>query len=85
MPGYDGPAMVQRYIEAAYATAAQRDSAHERAVTQLCEAEIALRQGQVQRAAALLDLAQAAFERMVMAWHAHRAGELRLLANQRAA
>lgn len=59
----------QRYVALAYKTAGRRESAHEHAVTQLCEAEIALQQDQPQRASQLLDSAGAAFEAMGMGWH----------------
>jgi hypothetical protein len=79
------PEAARRYIELALRTARQRDSAHEIAVTQLCEAEIALRQEQWQRATALLDEATAAFESMLMTWHLAEAARLRAQASPRAA
>ncbi|WP_086919694.1 ATP-binding protein [Variovorax sp. JS1663] len=78
------PDAARRYIERAYATARARDSAHELAVTQLCEAEIALQQGQAPRAFALLDKAAAAFDAMFMAWHLREAVGLRDRASRRA-
>ncbi|HSW03101.1 ATP-binding protein [Aquabacterium sp.] len=71
------PAAAQRYIALAMKTAQARDSAHEVAVTQLCEAEIALQQGQAQRAGPLLDAATAAFDAMAMTWHLDQALRLR--------
>lgn len=69
----------QRYIGLALKTAQRRDSAHERAVTQLCEAELALQQDQARHAAPLLDEAAVAFDAMGMAWHLAEAQRLRSL------
>ena len=71
------PEAARRCIALAYRTARERDSAHEVAVTQVCEAEIALLHEQPARAAALLDEAMAAFDAMGMAWHLHEAKRLR--------
>lgn len=79
------PDAARRYIELALKTARARDSMHEIAVTQLCEAEIALMHGQHPRATALLDEAAAAFEAMLMHWHLAEAARLRAQANPRAA
>ncbi|GAA4357700.1 hypothetical protein GCM10023165_51940 [Variovorax defluvii] len=78
------PDAARRYIERAYATADARDSAHERAVTQLCEAEMALHHGHARQALALLDQAAAAFDAMFMAWHLGEAVRLREQASRRA-
>ena len=72
-----------RYIALALKTARARDSAHEVAATQLCEADIALARGERSRGAALLDEAQPAFESMSMVWHAGEAQRLRSLLSSR--
>ena len=75
----------RRCIAQALQTARARDSAHEVAVTQLCEAEIALLHDQPGRAAALLDAASAAFDSLGMAWHLGEAARLRSRLSSRAA
>ena len=75
----------QRYIELALRTARERDSAHEIAVTRLCAAQIALAQGRVKQATALIDEASAAFDAMLMTWHLEEATRLRALAHRVAA
>ncbi|MET0209554.1 MAG: AAA family ATPase [Burkholderiaceae bacterium] len=71
------PERAAHYIERAMKAARARDSAHEIAVTQLCAAEIAWRQGHGAQAAALLTQASAEFERMQMPWHLAEAQRLR--------
>jgi class 3 adenylate cyclase/tetratricopeptide (TPR) repeat protein len=70
-------ARVQRYLGLAKRTAGMRQSPHEIAVTQLCEARIRLGQGEHREAGALLDRAMSAFEAMAMDWHLAQAAELR--------
>lgn len=67
----------RHYLGLALKTADARGSAHEAAVTQLCEAAIELTLGDRRRAAALLDRALPALERMDMAWHLAEARRLR--------
>ncbi|MDM0117381.1 AAA family ATPase [Variovorax sp. J22R133] len=69
------PGRVAHYLEKAMKIARLRDSAHEIALTQLCEAEIAWRH-RGQRPDALLDEAMTAFARMGMAWHLAEATRL---------
>jgi len=64
-----------RYLVQARRVAAVRGSAHEAAVTDLCEAELGLAQGLAVEP--LLDRAEAAFEAMGMGWHLARARRLR--------
>jgi class 3 adenylate cyclase/tetratricopeptide (TPR) repeat protein len=66
----------ERYLARAMAEAAARGSPHEVALTQLCEAELALDRGDGARARPLLEQAAAAFEAMQMAWHAAQAQRL---------
>lgn len=72
-----GRKTVQSCLDRAMKAAQARGSPHEAAVTQLCAAELALARGARQEAAALLDQASAAFERMGMAWHLEEAVQLR--------
>jgi class 3 adenylate cyclase/tetratricopeptide (TPR) repeat protein len=67
----------QRQLAVAYRTARARHSAHEVAVTQLLEAQLAADRGMTQRAVSLLDEAAEAFERMGMHWHLQQAALLR--------
>ncbi|WP_298826912.1 adenylate/guanylate cyclase domain-containing protein [uncultured Piscinibacter sp.] len=67
-----------RHLARAYDTARRRESDHERAATQLCEARIEAAQGRVAAAQALAARAGQAFERMAMPWHLAQA---RLLAD----
>lgn len=67
----------QHYLDCAMQAARARNSPHEAAVTQLCQAEIELARGNLAQAAALLDEAAAAFEAMNMAWHGEQATKLR--------
>jgi class 3 adenylate cyclase/tetratricopeptide (TPR) repeat protein len=71
------PALAQRRLAAAYATARRRESAHELALTQCAEARLLLAAGRRGEALRLLDAADAAFGRMDMPWHAARARALR--------
>jgi class 3 adenylate cyclase/tetratricopeptide (TPR) repeat protein len=57
------------YLALARSSAFARESPHELALTQLCEAEIRLGRGQRAQAASLLDQAGSAFEDMAMSWH----------------
>ncbi len=70
-------AQAQHYLALALKTAQARGSAHERAVTQLCEAGIRHALGDRSRAAELLDEAMPALERMAMTWHLAEAMRLR--------
>ncbi|MEO8059301.1 MAG: AAA family ATPase [Burkholderiales bacterium] len=79
------PEAARGYIALALKTARERDSAHECAVTQLCDAEIAVLHDEAARAAALLDQAMDAFGGMGMAWHFDAAARLRSLLSSRAA
>ncbi len=67
----------RRHIALALKTARERDSAHELAVTRLCEAGIAFAREDRPRTVALLDEAMPAFESMRMAWHFGEAARLR--------
>lgn len=71
------PALAQRRVLAAYASARRRESAHEHAVTQCVEARLRLAGGRTGEAQRLLDEAHAAFVRMDMRWHAAQARALR--------
>ncbi|HYP85851.1 ATP-binding protein [Variovorax sp.] len=62
-----------RYLRQAYRSADARGSAHERAVTQMCEGQIELMRDQGAAGRALLAQARDAFSAMNMAWHADRA------------
>jgi class 3 adenylate cyclase/tetratricopeptide (TPR) repeat protein len=64
------------YLARAMASARLRQSPHEIALTQLCEAQLALGEGRRPEALALLEQAGEAFERMGIAPHAERAREL---------
>lgn len=72
---------VQRPVAACLARAMRaaeaRGSSHEIAVNQFCAAELALVRGARQEATAQLEQANAAFERMGMAWHLGQAAKLR--------
>lgn len=70
-------AAAQRQLAFAYRVAQARGSAHERAVTQLAEAELAAASGHGSRARALLDQAEAAFDTMEMGWYLEQAQRLR--------
>jgi tetratricopeptide (TPR) repeat protein len=63
------PGAAQRQLASAYRVARGRDSAHELAVTQLAEAELAAADGAAARARRLIDQAATAFEAMAMGWH----------------
>ena len=67
----------QRQVDAAYATARRRESAHEHAATQCVEARVWQAAGRAAEAGRLLDAAHAAFVRMDMRWHAAQARALR--------
>jgi tetratricopeptide (TPR) repeat protein len=66
----------QRYLASARQVATQRNSAHERASTQLCAAQVALALGSAVEARAQAAAALDAFEAMGMRWHAQRARDL---------
>ncbi len=63
-------------LERAMTSAQVRGSPHETAETRLCAAELALARGAHADAAALLEQASAAFERMGMDWHLEVASNL---------
>ncbi len=73
------PDRARHYVELAMKAAQQRKSAHEVAVTQLCAAEIAFRQGLTEQARVSLDPATLAFREMSMPWHLGEAIKLRHL------
>ena len=68
---------VTHYLAAAHAVAQRRGSMHERAVTELCAAELAVQRGESTPARGLLDEAEAAFFTMGMDWHLAKARGLR--------
>ena len=70
--------VARRQLACAYRVARARDSAHEIAVTQVAEAELAVCTGARQRARHLIDEAARAFEAMGMDWHLEHALGLRL-------
>ena len=67
----------RHYLDFAIETARVRQSLHEVAVTQLCDAEIRLAQADRAAAAALLDQAGDAFQNLAMHWHFNAANRLR--------
>ena len=71
------PDAAQRQLACAYRVARGRDSAHEFAVTQLVEAQLAATVGEAARARRLIDQAAAAFDTMAMDWHLTQALQLR--------
>ena len=64
-----------RYLALARAAAQRRGAEHDLAITDLCEAEIAIARGQA--AARWLDAAERRFEQLRMVWHLAKARELR--------
>lgn len=70
------PLAARHYLQRAHWVAAQRESPHETAVTQWCEATL-IADAHRARALALLDRALPAFERMDMDWHLAQAKALR--------
>lgn len=68
----------RRWIGRALDIATARGSAHERATTSLCSAEVELALVRPDLAEPLLDAALAGFEAMRMDWHGERARRLRL-------
>ncbi|WP_428503741.1 ATP-binding protein [Roseateles sp.] len=68
---------VTHYLAAAQAVAQRRGSMHERAVTELCAAELALQRGESAAARGLLDEAESALFTMDMDWHLAKARGLR--------
>jgi ATP/maltotriose-dependent transcriptional regulator MalT len=66
-----------RHLRVAFRVARTRDSAHEQACNELCQAQIALARGARAIAAACLDRATQAFGRMQMDWHLAQAARLR--------
>lgn len=70
-------ARAEHYLRLALRSAQARDSAHELASTQLCQAQIELDRGRAGQARALLDLACSTFERLDMRWHLERARRIR--------
>ncbi len=69
-------ASAQHYLQRAFWVAQERSSAHERANTQLCAAQLALAQGAHQQARDWLEQAAAGFESMAMHWHGAQAQRL---------
>jgi class 3 adenylate cyclase/tetratricopeptide (TPR) repeat protein len=72
------PLATQRYFQRAERAAERRRSAHERAVNQLCLAEIRLLQGRPREALAPLDAAGEGFTTLAMDWHLHQVERLRV-------
>ena len=68
---------VEHYLELALRSAEARGSPHERAVTQLCRAQIEVGRGRFREAKEFLDVASEAFVRMQMSWHLRQAEVLR--------
>jgi tetratricopeptide (TPR) repeat protein len=71
------PDAAQRQLACAYRVARGRGSAHELAVTQLAEAELAAAAGASAHSRALIDQAVTAFDAMAMDWHLAQALALR--------
>jgi len=71
------PVAAQRQLACAYRVARGRGSAHELAVTQLAEAELAVATHAASRARELIDEAATAFDTMAMEWHLAQAMQLR--------
>ncbi|HWH83665.1 MAG TPA: AAA family ATPase [Burkholderiaceae bacterium] len=71
------PDAARRQLACAYRVARGRDSAHELAVTQLADAELAIDAGAAPRAHGLIDAAARAFDAMAMEWHLAQALRLR--------
>ena len=69
----------ERYLSRANQAAVSRNSAHELACNQLCEAQIMLDRGDGSRALALLEAAASTFEAMQMTWHLERTRRLMTL------
>ncbi|MDM0110589.1 AAA family ATPase [Variovorax sp. J22R133] len=63
----------ERYVQQAFRSAEVRGSAHEVAVTQLCQGQLELQRGHGAAGRELLDRACAAFESMDMRWHLDKA------------
>ena len=70
------PLRASHHLAQAWAVAERRESAHERAVTHWCAADIAWRQRRPDAARAGLDEACAAFQRLAMPWHLDQARRL---------
>lgn len=70
------PQAAARHLARARDAARRRESPHEAAGTQLCEARLALAEGRGDQARALLDPAAMAFERLAMPWHLAQAQAL---------
>ncbi len=73
------PLRAEYYLKLAMRSADARGSPHERAVTQLCRAEIAVNHGSPSEAHAPLDAACEAFDGMRMLWHLQQADRVRAL------
>jgi class 3 adenylate cyclase/tetratricopeptide (TPR) repeat protein len=71
------PARARHCLERARRIADRRNSPHERAVTFLAEAELALQHENPHAARAPLDKAQALFDRLAMPWFSTRAEQIR--------
>lgn len=67
----------EHYLRFALRSAEARGSPHERAVTQLCRAQIELERGKRTEATVQLDAACEAFQAMHMGWHLEEARRLR--------
>lgn len=78
-------AAAAHYLGRAFWVAQERCSAHERANTQLCAAQLALAQGAHQQARDWLEQAAAGFDAMAMHWHRAQAQRLMGAVNARAA
>jgi class 3 adenylate cyclase len=68
--------LAAHHLSCAYTVAQLRDSAHELAVTQLCEARLSAAQDHPGAALHLADRAADAFERLAMPWHQAQAQAL---------
>lgn len=73
----------RHYLARAMAAARARNAPHEIAVTQMCEAELALHAGERDRALALLAEARQAFAALDMAWHDEQAKRVEADAGRR--
>ena len=71
------PRAAQHYLARAMNAARTRGSPHELANNRLCQAEIALAQGDLAHARELLDQAEAAYAALDMAWHLQQTTRLR--------
>ena len=72
-----GTVPAAHYVDLALAAARARQSRHEVAATQLCDAQIRAANGERRRALDRLDEAEAGFDAMQMVWHLEQAEALR--------